>query len=71
MMLVVKPKPLVRFAAISALVGLYRFTMTSWQDGLGVCSVIQNQRAVLKAKTELLATLSGLRKPSKPNARPA
>lgn len=70
-MFVVKPNPPVRLAAKSASVGLYLPIITSWHEGLGLCSVIQNQSAVWKAITELFATISGFLRPSNPKARPA
>ncbi|KAH0981958.1 hypothetical protein GBA52_009135 [Prunus armeniaca] len=56
---------------MSSSVGTYLPVMTSWEEGLGFCSVIQNHKAVLKATMESFATTRGFASPSNPKALPA
>jgi hypothetical protein len=65
------PKPGERPAAASCPAGVQRPAITSCALGLGLWAVIQNHRAVLKARTGSCPTASGLLMPSKPRALPA
>ncbi|KAF7829027.1 hypothetical protein G2W53_020191 [Senna tora] len=58
-------------AEVSAAEGVHVLVMTSWEEGLLPCGVIQNQTAVLNDITASVATRSGLLIKSTPMAFPA
>ena len=56
---------------MSALDGVQRPVMTSWEEGIGDCGVIQNHNAVLNEMVASVATSFGLFRRSLPMASPA